>query len=102
MKKYLLLFSCIFVFCFAPRAKAMSIKFYGNGTLCATCNYATCTYSGTGTCSTINRVSVVNDSYVLSNNLQYTLYTTLDVDVLKNNCTSSNFGLRSDFYTGNV
>lgn len=105
MKKYLLFFIFFFAFCFAPRAKAYTIKFYNttNGTnLCATCTYQTCTYSGSGYCASINRVSVVNDSYVLSNNLQYTLYTTLDVDVLKNNCTSSNFGLRSDFYTGNV
>lgn len=82
---------------------AMTTKLYNGNTLCGSCNYAQygCTYSGINACANINRVSVVHDDYVLQKTLKYTLYTTIDVDIQKNNCTNNNFGLRSDFYTGN-
>lgn len=82
---------------------AMSIDFYNGNTKCATCNSGyNCSYSGGGTCATINRISIHEPSYTLQNGSTYDLYSTIVLGVNRNNyCTTSNLGLRSDFYIGN-
>ena len=86
---------------------AMTIKFYNTNAspnLCATCNYKQCNYTGTGTCSTINRISISDPNYTLSSGVKYDLFTTIDIDVLfpTLQICPTDLGFSNNFYIGNA
>lgn len=93
---FLLFFS---FFLFNPLdSHAMTIDLYHDFTKCATCEREVCFYTGSGLCSTLNRISVHEPNYVLQNDSKYELYSTITLGINR----SSNLGLRNDFYIGNL